>query len=1015
MKSGAVYKVGYKAVSDLNGEETFIAKATFKNGKTKDNIVFKTDKGAKVETEWIDAATAKITIKKTFDFAKESIIATVSPTTPKTEEPKAKDDIAGKVNIWHLSQKPINVTLVSVNGATIPAKAAEDLNTIYNKAGVLFSVKEENIRIDNLPNKIICGSSDLLNTYTLDQISITTAIRKALGSSYDKETYYMLYTGSTADNGVDGFMPLGRQYGFIFDNKNHTLAHELGHGALRLEHPFTEFKTTKGSTTLLMDYADGTKLDHNNWQSIHGGGWKPYLFQNDADGALAGGYGLAPDFSFVNNGDETTVANLNSVTEGFVGGFISNKATYKWENDKYIGTDGEIFETLKKEPELNTKIYLFYNNDQDCGKSNFLRTIYTEELQKIIKAEDNKKLVTFIKKYADNQSLQQKLKDENRVTYWGFVACNSNTSSSQTALIDCPTLPADFNKLDVDYLVNHFFASKSATCLATIPLEKRKELLKTMLKNWTVTSCLESESYPNSRIGNCYEPLVYKLILSTKTADEKALLDWFVSENVIFPLLDKTQFKTFDDIANKLNGWILSYYPMKGEVAVKNALEGSLKKIEFEENKVTASIQKEGIQLIREASGQCKECIPVSKIEITVAYNDYVLVHFKDNVGVFKAGTTARMPAIQALYLFNKDRRDLVITTSKVTFEVALLGLGVGEIGIAYDAYMTGRTAYAAYIGVKAMTDVGMGLGDIYIQNSLAEEWSNSPEGQKKLERWNTINKWYAVSTISLSGIDLAFQKYGRKITSTNAEEFLDEIEKGVNTAGNLVPSSLITKLNQNGATKLKTWTSGKSLNFVDDAGNVLTGANAEAKIFEKLESSIGSKTVLETTTDANGRLLVQTERGTNSNRVLSIETNKNGQVVVKEYAPSYKSTANTDIDVDLSKGMLAPDYTTKGGKYLYPKTSLQSGQKNVVEITMTGNMRNDFKAANEAAGFSSFGYDAPKRGDIQFTWHHLDDFNPVTGKVTAQLVDQSAHTKVVGMGHSGGVAQYKMFNGSGY
>ena len=257
----------------------------------------------------------------------------------------------------------------------------------------------------------------------------------------------------------------------------------------------------------------------------------------------------------------------------------------------------------------------------------------------------------------------------------------------------------------------------------------------------------------------------------------------------------------------------------------------------------------------------------------------------------------------------------------------------------------------------------------------------------------------------------------GSNYTKGNAPEGVEYLRlgDGVNGAGNLVPNSLITKLTQSGAIKLKAWTTGRNLNFVDNAGNILTGANAEAKIFEKLEISIGSKAVLETTTDANGRFLVQTERGTNSNRVLSIEINKNEQVVVKEYAPSYKSTANTDIDVDLSKGMLSPDYTTKGGKYLYPKTSLQLGQKNFVEITMTGDMAKDFKAANEAAGFLNFGYKAPKLGEVQFTWHHLDDFNPVTGKVTVQLVDQSAHTKVVGMGHSGGVAQYKTFNGSGY
>jgi hypothetical protein len=61
------------------------------------------------------------------------------------------------------------------------------------------------------------------------------------------------------------------------------------------------------------------------------------------------------------------------------------------------------------------------------------------------------------------------------------------------------------------------------------------------------------------------------------------------------------------------------------------------------------------------------------------------------------------------------------------------------------------------------------------------------------------------------------------------------------------VPNSLITKPTQQGANKLKAWTSGKSLNFVDDAENVLTGVNAEAKIFTKLDDAIGNQKVLGT------------------------------------------------------------------------------------------------------------------------------------------------------------------------
>ncbi len=76
----------------------------------------------------------------------------------------------------------------------------------------------------------------------------------------------------------------------------------------------------------------------------------------------------------------------------------------------------------------------------------------------------------------------------------------------------------------------------------------------------------------------------------------------------------------------------------------------------------------------------------------------------------------------------------------------------------------------------------------------------------------------------------------------------------------------------------------------------------------------------------------------------------------------------------------------------------------------MTGKrkgLNGDFHEANKAAGLSdTYSYEAP-RG---YVWHHMDDFNPLTGECSMQLVKSTAHTKVPGMTHSGSVAQWKSY-----
>jgi hypothetical protein len=299
-KDGTKYYVNYKAISDTPKAEDYItAKATFSNGKTAADVVFKTENGTEIPSTW-SGNVATLTLKRTLDFAKESILATIKPPVQKDSvKVTAKYDIAGTLNMWHMTNKKVNVTLVGLNGGETPtqSQAQEYLNSIYGKAGIQFEVNTIKIDIaQSWGTSIETGDSDLLNTYTNGQQTITNDFQAQLGSSYKNNTYYVFFTGVPASKpDVLGFMPLKRQFGFVFtqsdDKKLRTLAHELGHGVFGLQHPFINYNTTV-TTDLLMDYGTGTALSHNDWEIMHAPGLQFYQFTqgSSAGEQIASGY-----------------------------------------------------------------------------------------------------------------------------------------------------------------------------------------------------------------------------------------------------------------------------------------------------------------------------------------------------------------------------------------------------------------------------------------------------------------------------------------------------------------------------------------------------------------------------------------------------------------------------------------------------------------------------------------------------------------------------------------------------
>lgn len=75
----------------------------------------------------------------------------------------------------------------------------------------------------------------------------------------------------------------------------------------------------------------------------------------------------------------------------------------------------------------------------------------------------------------------------------------------------------------------------------------------------------------------------------------------------------------------------------------------------------------------------------------------------------------------------------------------------------------------------------------------------------------------------------------------------------------------------------------------------------------------------------------------------------------------------------------------------------------------MSGTRAMDFTRANTELGVAS--------KPVNYTWHHLDDFEVVNGKVycTMQLVKSEGHggAGITGMAHSGSVAQWKAYFGT--
>ncbi len=267
-----------------------------------DSVTFVTTAGAPIETtKNPETGDYTFSIASSLATGGLGILAQYSYTDSTGKE---VTNTVGQVNLSGYTLQPMNVVVVPVNSISVPfsAKQLQDtLNSIYGQAATSWTVTFA----DNFDATAVYaggglddGESGLLTNYSDQMNDLIDAYKDKDGVDIDKETCYLfLVDQAKSGTGKCGYMPLKRQFGFIFANSEcsghilQTFAHELGHGPFRLYHTFSdenEYTQSPHTTDNLMDYkADGKnkRLYKYQWDLIHDPEAMIGLLQDDEEGA----------------------------------------------------------------------------------------------------------------------------------------------------------------------------------------------------------------------------------------------------------------------------------------------------------------------------------------------------------------------------------------------------------------------------------------------------------------------------------------------------------------------------------------------------------------------------------------------------------------------------------------------------------------------------------------------------------------------------------------------------------
>ncbi len=261
------YDVPWKSIAA--GQTDFVAVTTSADDFP-DSIAFRTINGPVTSQPGLNAQQQKLNLVGT--FAGDVLALTAYSTIG--EGDSARDVTMGQLNVVTYDQISKDLIIVPVNSASAGSAAslATEINKIFGQA-----VAEWNVTVDspfNIGEDAIsgldAGESGMLASFPQKMRQFNKAFKRS--RNFDNDAYYVFLVNGSGSS-KKGFMPFKRQFGYIFmDNLGSTplataIAHELGHGAFRLEHPTSEH--SRALPDNLMHNTNGQEMRKYQWDFVH--------------------------------------------------------------------------------------------------------------------------------------------------------------------------------------------------------------------------------------------------------------------------------------------------------------------------------------------------------------------------------------------------------------------------------------------------------------------------------------------------------------------------------------------------------------------------------------------------------------------------------------------------------------------------------------------------------------------------------------------------------------------------
>ena len=302
----------YTIIPDADGKDYVLVHQAVEKGRTAtitavvdqssgtyelSEIVFKTKTGEVIPSQ-ISGNEITLTVKGNYTFENETIYAVVP-----SKEDASKQLTAGAFTLWHLTDRAIDVVLVSVDNAPIPSGTETTIQNIFKKGAATINIDRKTATLDNsllgADNKLEIADSPWLVAYNDEQKAVISNLKSQIDYSENKYYLFVFKSGFDTTKPIAGFMPLQRQFGFLFNgglgsgdeskgDLGTVAAHEIGHGVFALQHPFTQYGSARETTDWLMDYKNNkVLLSHMDWAQMHDPALKFYIFQDEEDGESA--------------------------------------------------------------------------------------------------------------------------------------------------------------------------------------------------------------------------------------------------------------------------------------------------------------------------------------------------------------------------------------------------------------------------------------------------------------------------------------------------------------------------------------------------------------------------------------------------------------------------------------------------------------------------------------------------------------------------------------------------------